>query len=75
MTYTISDIFQLRIKDVNEIFTTFRIAEMPLIQKLGGDLQYASIQEEMKKEITHFIQVGSKQLKIKFFLTVDEDLY
>lgn len=51
MAYTISDIFQLRIKDVNEIFTTFRIAEMPLVQKEGDNFSF----EDMKKEIVHFV--------------------
>lgn len=71
-TFSINDIFQLRIKDVNEIFTTFRIAEMPLIKTRTDDLTYDEMQEEAKKQITHFVQIGGKQLKIRFFLSVNE---
>lgn len=57
VTYTMSDIFQLRIQDVNEVFTTFRLAEMPL---------------QLEHEFTHFVQVGSKQMRIKFTMTRNE---
>jgi hypothetical protein len=74
VAYTINDVFQLRVKDVNEVFQTFRIAEMPLVKKLVADITYEQARQEAKKDVTHFIQVGSKQLKLRFFLTINEEL-
>jgi len=60
--YNVNDILQVKIRDVNEIFGSFKLAELPLSCKAQED-------------IILFLQAGTKQLKLRVNFERDSSLY
>jgi len=60
--YNVNDILQVKIRDVNEIFGSFKLAELPLCCKAQED-------------IILFLQAGKKQLKLRVNFERDSSLY
>ena len=57
--FTLNDVLQIKIKDTQDIYTTLRLAELPLCE--GHD----------EAGVVNYVQVGSKQMLVRLRLMVD----